>query len=1133
MSVTKQRIIEQCFRCVRMLLFALAVSPGLAFAQTETGQILGKVTDPSGALVPNASIAVKSIDTGREVTVTSNEEGNYTVTNLQPGLYEVTVQSQGFAPATQRVQITVGSKTSVETALAVTAMTGETINVVAGAGIEVNTQHQELSDVVSGTQIRELPTVTRNPYDLVKLSGNAVSDDPSTSQSELAGTATYRGTGVSINGQRAASTNILLDGADNNNTFSALIGQNVPLDSVQEFRVISSNFSAEYGRASGGIVNVATRSGSNEFNGTAYAFNRLSRLASNGFDSNARNLRRGVFTRNQFGYSIGGPILKNKLFFFNSSEFIRVRSSGPATALVPAAGLIAAADSATRQFLGGYSLAATPTGRVLTVGQVLTEANFPAGNAFAALPVNTPAFQEVQFSLPQDLGGGVPQNSVQSVSRVDWNVSDNTLVYGRYAIEKRDLFPGTNAYSPYQGFNTGLLYFNQNALISVTHTFSQNLVSQSKIAYNRVLNDQPLGEQPAGPTLYVLPNSAASVAGTNIAFPGYLPFNPGSAIPSGGPENKYQLYQDFNYVAGRHQFRVGGQYFYIQQNHNFGAFQNAVEVLGDSLVTGLDNLVRGQLTQFSAAIDPQGRFPGQTVLTPVGAPSFTRYNRYHEFAAYFNDAWRVVPRVTLNLGLRYEYYGVQRNNDPRLDSNFYFGSGATIQERIRNGSVQIAPDSSAGGLWKPDLNNFAPRLGFAADLTGDGRTSLRGGYGVSYERNFGNVTFNVIQNPPNYAVINLTAGTDVPTIPITLDNAGPLAGGGTMIRLPGSSLRHVREDIRNSYAHFYSLALEREVAPSTVASLEFTGSAGEKLYSLENINRPGAGLAYLGSLATTPTGGTSSRLNGQYTSINTRGNGGFSNYNALVASLASNDFRRTGLQFTARYTYSVTKDNLSSTFSDSNANSSLGLTDPFDPELDYGYADFDARHRFVGSFTYEVPYFDRLNGFAKHLLGGISLTGIVNARTGLPFTAFDCSVGGGICARIVPAGPVTFDGSSNPAADGTNPNSFNYLQLPAIVDRSGTGANGPFPAEMVKRNAFRGPGYYNIDAGLYKRIRLNEKYSVQLRFEAFNLLNHANLFINPLQLDGSSFNFIAAQRGVFPSGNFERRNVQLAAKFIF
>jgi hypothetical protein len=1102
----------------------------VAFAQLETGQITGRVVDPTGAVVPGAQVVVKSVETSAERTATADSDGGYTITNLQPGLYDVTVQAQNFAKSTQRVQVTVGARASLDTQLSVSQISGEQVTVVANAGVEVNTQTQELSNVISGEQIRELPTITRNPYNLVQLSGNAQTEDPSTSQNDASGTSTYRGAGASLNGQRAASTNILLDGADNNSSYFANVGQLIPLDAVQEFRVVTSNFSAEYGRASGGVVNVATRAGSNDFHGTAYAFNRISRLASNGFDNNAKELERGVFARNQFGYSLGGRLVRDKLFFFNSTEWIRVRSQGPVTSYVPTPELIALSAANTRALFANFPLAATPTGRVSTAGEL----------GIAGVPAGTPSFMEVVFNLPTDLGGSFPQNDLQTVTRVDWNVSDRTQIYGRYALQDTVAFEGTFASSPYKGFNTGSFAFNQNALISLTHTFTQNLVSQSKVAFNRLNTGNPLGENPAGPTLY-LAGSRQSINNVLVALPGYLPFNPGTAIPAVGPTNQLQFYQELNYQTGNHQLRFGGALFRIQQNRNFGAFLNSVQTLGTSLASGASNLIAGQLVKFQVAVDPQGNFPGDFITTPVDTPSFTRYNRYNEWAAYFNDSWRVRPSVTLNLGLRYEYFGVQHNTDPRLDSNFYFGAGSTLQERIRNGSVQVAPESPVGGLWRPDRNNFAPRLGFAWDVFGDGRTSLRAGYGVSYERNFGNVTFNVIQNPPGQAVVTVEVGDPgFESIPVSASNLGPLAGGGQQVRIPPSSLRHVREDIRAAYAHFWSAAFERELGRGTVAAVEYSGSAGRSLYSIENINRAGYGPVYLGSNVETPTGGTSNRLNGRYTDINTRGNNGYSNYNALILGIESNNFRGTGLQFTARYTLSSAKDNLSSTFSDSNANYNLGLLDPFDPSLDYGYADFDARHRFTSSFTYEVPYFDRLDSkLARHLLGGFTLTGIFNARTGNPFTVWDCSTGVvGTCHRFIPGGPLSFSGSDHPPATPGVANSFDYINLPPSVVFSnphvdGNGTVGPFPAEMTRRNAFRGPGFWNMDAGLYKRIRFNERYSLQLRFEAFNVFNHANLHIVNSNLDASSTRTITAQRGVFPSGNFERRNVQLAAKFLF
>jgi Carboxypeptidase regulatory-like domain len=286
--------------------------------------------------VAGASISVKSTTTGSERTSATTDEGVATITALQSGIYDLTVTGSGFAPYKQQANVTVGAKLNVEVAISITAKS-ETLTVVAGeSGIEVNTQTQELSDVVSQKQLVELPTITRNPYDLVGISGNVSSGDPVNM--------VMRGTGFSINGQRSASTNILLDGGENVDAFVAGVGQSVPLDGVQEFRVITSNFSAEYGRASGGIVNVATKAGSNLFHGTLFEFNRLSALASNDYDNNAQGIPKGVFTRNQFGYSAGGRVIKDKLFFFSSTEWTRIRSTGEVISIVPTPELIAASS---------------------------------------------------------------------------------------------------------------------------------------------------------------------------------------------------------------------------------------------------------------------------------------------------------------------------------------------------------------------------------------------------------------------------------------------------------------------------------------------------------------------------------------------------------------------------------------------------------------------------------------------------------------------------------------------------------------------------------------------------------------------------------------------------------------------
>ena len=1111
--------------------------------QSETGQISGRVTDPRNGRLANVVVKVKSVATGSERTATTNAEGAYTFTSLLPGLYDVAAELAGFASSGQRVDLSVGGKLSVDLQLSLVEIRTETVTVVSNPMAEVNTHDQQLSNVITATQLRDLPSLTRNPYDFVNLSGN-IATDP--------GGSTVRGVGASINGQRAAGTNILLDGGENVNTFTATVGQGVPLESVQEYRVITSNFSAEYGRASGGIVNLVTRSGANEFHGGVFAFNRVSSLASNSFDSNANSLPKDRFTRNQFGYSFGGPIVKNKLFFFSSTEWTRVRSLQNVINLVPTAELISASNSATQTFFANYQLATPINGTVYTVGDIVSTvgaSNFSATNAFSNLPSTLPAFGQVRFTVPADVGAGSPQNTYQSVNRIDFNLSDKTQIYGRFAIEKNYFFLGTVNYSPYQGFNTGETDFNQNYLVSMTHAFSPNLVSQSKLVFNRLNQLQPLGEQEVGPTLYLTGVTNQRLAGYLLSLPGYSQFTPGNAIPFGGPQNLGQFYQELNYNWNKHQFRFGGNILYTQDNRMFGAYQNAVEQLSSSVGGGLNNLVLGQLLSFQAAVYPQGQYPGGTLQLPVGQPDFTRSNRYRDGSFYFNDSWRVRPRLILNLGMRYEYYGVQHNKDQSLDSNFYFGSGSNIFEQIRNGSVMTTPESSLGALYAPDKNNFAPRIGFAWDVTGDGRTALRGGYGIAYERNFGNVTYNVIQNPPNYAVVSLVAGTDVTSIPITLSNSGPLAGTtGTKI-LPVTSLRYVRNDLETAYAQLWSFALERELLPGTVASLEYSGSHGIGLYSIENLNRTGSGLYYLGSTTARPdTGGQTSRLNGQYSNINTRGNGGFSHYNGLTASLVSGSFRKdlgpvnlSGLQFTARYTYAVAKDNLSSTFSEGqNGSFGLGLLDPFNPRLDYGYADSDVRHRFTSSFNWNLPFGRNLRGAARHALGGWTMNGIFVARTGTPFSVYDCTNAITVCMRARLTGAVDFDGSGTLTADPTIANRFQYIDLSGLLSGAGTFTDisggtevGPYPSDMSARNAFRGPGSWNFDVGIHKNFHLSEKYTLQLRSEFYNILNHSNLYVVYTDADVSSSTYVPVQRGVRPDGSTERRNVQLAVKLLF
>ncbi len=376
----------------------------------------------------------------------------------------------------------------------------------------------------------------------------------------------------------------------------------------------------------------------------------------------------------------------------------------------------------------------------------------------------------------------------------------------------------------------------------------------------------------------------------------------------------------------------------------------------------------------------------------------------------------------------------------------------------------LAPDSPIGKLWNTDYNNFGPRIGVAWDIFGDGSTSLRGGYGMGFERNFGNVTFNVIQNPPNYAVLNLVGGVDLPVIPVSVDNAGPLAGNAGTKAIPRTTLRAVNPDIKNAYAHLFSASLEHRFGQSIVAAVEYSGSYGEDQYGIANWNMIGGGNTW-GGVPCTPgvegdPGDCTARLRAyQYGSINYRTNGGSSSYNAMNAHVDWHGFH--GLQMRVGYTYSHAIDMLSDTFSSSGNQYNLGWLNPFDPAGDKGDSYYDLRHRFTIGGVWNIPYSGK--GAKKQVLGGWSLAPIFQAYTGSPYSIYDCTYGYNQCTYAFANGNMPVNGTA--LTPTSTPNNWNYFDLqngylaPSWYNPStGISDFGPFPANMVGRNRFRTPG---------------------------------------------------------------------------
>jgi Carboxypeptidase regulatory-like domain len=1174
---------------------ALVAGAGSLLAQSQNGSISGVITDASGAVVSNATVTVTNVATGAVRTTTTTSAGDYNVQGLPPQEYTVSVMAPGFGSVTTAsFHVAVGSANAINAKLSVQS-SGEVVEVAANALSGVNIENAENAQVVNTEQVLELPTETRNPYSLVSLAGS-VSSDPS---------AANRGVGVNIGGARSASTEILLDGIENTYLFSVNVATTVPLDSVQEFRVISSNFGPEYGRASGGVVNVITKGGTNTFHGTAYEFYRPSTFASNSYYNNANGIPSHRFDRNNFGYSMGGPILKQKLFFFDNTEWLRIRSSNVSQYYIPTSTFIAASNANTQAFFKQFgAISGTPTGKILTLGQIggaagaVSSAFAKDRTALEALPGGVfndafPVLEQVNVTVPADAGGGLPQNTYNIDGRVDFNLSDRTQMYGRYVLFNEASPVGTGNVSPYAGYSTPTSTKAQNLVYGVTHTFSPALSSQFQIGLLRVNVNQPLGVNPAGPTLFVNSGAAPSIASNQLVFPGYNEANAGNGLPSGGPQNNITLSPVISYIKGRHTFLFGGDYTYIRDNHTFAIYENAQEALVSSGTAGaLSNFQAGTFNYFQANLDPQGKYPcskdlvtGLTdvtgacsLTTPIGQPNFSRSNRYQEGAGFFNDSWKATPHLTLDFGMRYELYGTQHNKNPNLDSNFYFGTSGSLQDRVRAGKILRVTDTAPAGvenpggkLWSTNYKQFAPRVAFAYDVMGDGKTSVRGGYGISYERNFGNVTYNVALNPPAQLAISFTNLDVGAPIPISTGVLGSFSGSSGVTKpIPPGTVRAVDPRIKPAYNQFYTLTLEHQIKTLLVGA-SYTGERGIHNYSIANYNRSFYGQVYENDPATyVPSGAVNSnRLNPQFTSINVRGADGDSYYNGLNVYARGANIFRTGMTMTFNYTYAHSTDNTSSTFTDGQSNGDVGgvaYFDPYNHGLDHGNSDFDIKHRISTSIIYKIQG-GYSTGLVREATSGWEIGAVFVGSTGTPFTMYDCGVSyATACPRVRfnQAEPFQRTGDAKPTG---TPDQFAYITFPtynlpgpkpgttvrnnaaygSYVDPKIGEADLPtivngidtFPGGMTARNAFRGPGAISFDMDVNKSVKLTERFRLQLRCEAYNVLNHANSYLNLSGAnDVSNTPYLQTYKDGPPSrgagtGAGDNRQLQLAAKLIF
>jgi hypothetical protein len=1192
---------KSIFNFLGCMVSLMVLTAAVSRAQVETGQIAGTVSDQAGAMVSNATVTVKNLATSNERSVPSSANGAYIVIGLEPAIYQLTVTSPGFKPFSAKVEVTVGSRVTLNAKLEVGAGTTEVV-VIAEGGSQINTDTQEISQVVSSQEVMQLPSLTRNPYDFIEISGNVSNGDAGTSGGGTSSNssltpqnsqnATLRGAGFNINGQRSTGTEILLDGVENVEVFSDGIGIFIPLDAMQEFRVSTSNYEPKFGRASGGVVNVTTKSGTNTFHGDVWEENRLSAYTANTETNDQEGAPKGTYTRNQFGFVAGGPVMKNKLFLFGGAEWIRVRSSAVVNASVPTPQFLALAAPNIRSFFTTYGGSQTfnfnQTYTALQVYGTDTSGNYagPAG-----LPPSTPTLGNVVYHAPENAGGGIPQSTYNYVIRGDYTASEKTQLFYRFVAFKEVDLSGADFASPYSQFDVGGTVQNMANLLSISHQFKPSLSSNTKLSFSRLDTSNSYNTSLQNdPTLFVYANVANPAnQSSEMQLPGFYDTNPANGgLPYGGPHETSQINEDINWLRGKHSLEFGTQLLYIQENNAYGAYAQANEELGSDATSGFLALFNGSLAQFTAAVSPKGAFPciqnqytgnytqtaACSITLPATSPSFARSDRFKDWAFYAQDSWKVTPRLTGNYGVRYEYYGIQHNDNPNLDSNFYYGAGKSIPLQIRSGQVFTVPNSPIHKLWNPQYGTIAPRIGFAYDLFGNGRDSIRGGYGIAYERNFGNVSFNVIQNPPNYAVIV------VDNVTVTNSNAGPLGGSSGSVALPPTSLRNVDENIRAAQTQFWSLALEHQLTRTSFVSLQYVGARGTHLYDIKNYNGSGSGNVELGDPNVDPVtkdyGLT--RLNDQYSNINNRGSNGDSYYHGGNIQFQTTNWRQSGLSLVANYTLAHQMDDLSTAFSETNGAFSLGYTNPFNPGMDRGNGDLDIRQRLVIAPIYDEPFFKSNHGIMGEAAGGWELAGVFVAHTGTPFNFYDStnhfSVGYNY-PRYTPDSPIkqhTFKSIPSGAAAGVTNNTYTLGKIPGAVSWGNpnlfppSAANptqpdttdfplgisdwGPWPKNMISRNSFRGPGLWGLDLVLSKTFPIHDKINAEFRAEGFNILNHHNLFLqessfdiaNPNQVSstldsqGTAEPIITASKGGIGNNggaNDERRFGQFALKVNF
>jgi hypothetical protein len=1090
---------------VRLCILGIALLwCGETLAQEITGSVRGKILDASGAVVSNADVTATRAETGLMRTVQSDAQGEFNLVELPIGHYRLSVEAKGFRKYVQTgITLDVNQTATVTMRLVVGTATQQ-IEVHADA-LLIESTITSLGKTVEEREVLDLPLNGRNFSQLGLLQPGVV---PITPGLAVAGGSLRNGQAYAVNGQRPESNNFLIDGADNFNGVDGGFVLQPPIDSIAEFRILTHSANAEFGHSTGSTTNVITRSGTNAFHGAVWEFLRNDAMdAKSFFAPNVEPLK-----RNQFGGTVGGPIKRDKTFFFGYYEGLRNRQGETGSATVPTA--------LERQ--GDYSQNFDSQGHLIPLINEFSGQPFP-GNRLPFVDPSTAAVVAL-FPLPNNPGVGpnaftstqtLSQNNSQFGLRVDHYLTSRDVLNFRYVFTQGDTVdPLSTSGANVPGFPVGEAQRAQNFVAQETHTFSSTMTGVARFSFlrNKFLFDEHLNHTtPASLGFQYAPQLDAAIGPPFVQVGGYASVGD----PITGPRNTYENALDVSgsltWIHGRHEMKFGGGYGHDQINVLFGIASNGFFVFQPFPVNDA----------FASLLI------GQPVFFLQGGGSPTRGLRGNSLNFYGQDTYKITSHLTLNAGLRYElpFPYTEIHNQTNL---FEPGVQSKVFPNAPAGLVYPGDPGVPAGLIPTEKTAFAPRVGLAWDPRGNGRSLVRAAYGIFYDPYYtgqGGPLQTPNSAPPFLQTPQL--GFPVASFANPFGGVNPFAGSGFAQPM---TLLTLDPKLRLPYAQDWNLDAQQSFGANWLLEVGYVGTKGTKLPRFIEGNPavfgPGA----------TENNVDQRRLHSgctpaqpkpcNFASVGLISGIANSSYNALEMSLKKRFSY--GLSMLASYTLSKTIDDVSSfNITGSASQSVAGENDlaqnPFDLAAERGRSMFDARNRFVLSYEWNLPFWKHAENWYQYVLGDWQVNGITTFMSGTPFTVYDSQD-----VDLQGGAPEISGFSSNRPDLVGNPNSgprtpqewFNvsaFKRLDPIAQAGQFGNEG--------RNVVQGPAYQQWDFSAMKNFPIRESKSLQFRAEFFNVFNHANFRLPNNDISSPNFGKI--------SEALPGRLVQVALKFLF